>query len=225
MTAADKQIAELLAKFGEDFQSNTWIVPGGKSRAIYHKTIERIAAQSKIRFDRPEVISADPQNVVVVVTGHSLDGHTEWSFGEASPKNCKNAYPYSMAEKRGKDRVVLKLVGLHGFLYSEDELDDLKEDRSAKVPEAPLPPERNDPAPAKAATPPPSQRTIANALMMSLKSARNSVDLQEWLCGNPKNIKDTGGNQKVIDTLPDDLKSEVRQAYVAKLNEFRRGAA
>ena len=28
-----------------------------------------------------------------------------------------------MAEKRAKDRVVLKLVGLHGLVYSEDESD------------------------------------------------------------------------------------------------------
>ena len=45
------------------------------------------------------------------------------TYGEASPKNSKVAYPYAMAEKRAVDRAILKLVGLHGFVYSEDEFD------------------------------------------------------------------------------------------------------
>jgi transcription initiation factor IIF auxiliary subunit len=32
-----------------------------------------------------------------------------------------------MAEKRAKDRVILKLVGLHGDVYSEEEADDFKD--------------------------------------------------------------------------------------------------
>lgn len=32
-----------------------------------------------------------------------------------------------MAEKRAKDRVILKLVGLHGYVYSEEESDDFKD--------------------------------------------------------------------------------------------------
>jgi hypothetical protein len=64
--------------------------------------------------------------VVMVVTGR-LGDKVEWSFGEAAPYNNKNSYPYAMAEKRAKDRVILKLVGLHGDAYSEDEADDFKE--------------------------------------------------------------------------------------------------
>ena len=43
-----------------------------------------------------------------------------------SPKNNKNAYPIAMAEKRAKDRVILKLLAAHGDLYSEEEADDFK---------------------------------------------------------------------------------------------------
>ena len=35
----------------------------------------------------------------------------------------------AMAEKRSRDRVILKLLSLHGALYSEDEADDFKEPR------------------------------------------------------------------------------------------------
>ena len=51
---------------------------------------------------------------------------TEWSIGEAAPYNTTNKYPYAMAEKRAKDRVILKLVGLHGDVYSEEEADEFK---------------------------------------------------------------------------------------------------
>jgi hypothetical protein len=55
-----------------------------------------------------------------------MGNRVEWATGEASPKNNKNGYPWAMAEKRAKDRVVLKLVGIHGLVYSEDEADDFK---------------------------------------------------------------------------------------------------
>ena len=54
---------------------------------------------------------------------------SEWSIGEAASYNNKNSYPFAMAEKRAKDRVILKLVGLHGDVYSEDEADAFKESR------------------------------------------------------------------------------------------------
>lgn len=121
----DETIERVLKEYGEDFASNTWLVPGGKARAILHKCIERMAAKAGVTFDAPVIVSANPENVVVIVTGR-MDDKSEWSFGEASPKNNKNAYPFSMAEKRGKDRVALKLIGLHGLLYSEEEADELK---------------------------------------------------------------------------------------------------
>ena len=54
-------------------------------------------------------------------------------MGEASPKNNKNAYPWAMAEKRAKDRVILKLIGLHGLVYSEQEADEFKSERPDNV--------------------------------------------------------------------------------------------
>jgi hypothetical protein len=58
-----------------------------------------------------------------------MGDRAEWSFGEASPDNLKGgakSFPYAMAEKRGKDRVILKLAGIHGLVYSEEEADDFK---------------------------------------------------------------------------------------------------
>lgn len=91
---------------------------------MYHKSLEKLAAYKKLTFDKPELIHQDltKKEVVLLVTGH-CDGVSEWSYGEATPSNNKNAYPFAMAEKRAKDRVVLKLLGFHGDIYSDAEID------------------------------------------------------------------------------------------------------
>lgn len=118
----------------------TWVV--------YHKVLEQIAAKAGITFDAPIVLEAkgDAKCVALCVKGEILGEavgiarkvRSEWSIGEAAPGNNKNNYPYAMAEKRAKDRVILKLIGLHGLAYSEDEADDFKES-------APKPNERDNP--------------------------------------------------------------------------------
>ena len=94
---------------------------------ILHKALERIADKRKIAFDPPQVIEADSVSkiAVVCVTGY-LEDSRAWSIGEAAPTNNKNEYPFAMAEKRAKDRVILKLIGASGFVYSEEEADDFK---------------------------------------------------------------------------------------------------
>lgn len=97
----------------------TWVV--------YHWAVEKIAAAKEIIFDPPQVLEANGPDkcVALCVTGRNGDT-VHWSIGEASPSNNKNGYPYAMAEKRAKDRVALKFLGLHGLVYSEDEADDFK---------------------------------------------------------------------------------------------------
>jgi hypothetical protein len=65
--------------------------------------------------------------VCICVQGR-LNDRTEWSFGEATSYNSQNLYYAAMAEKRAKDRVILKLLNLHGNVYSEEEADDFKKD-------------------------------------------------------------------------------------------------
>jgi len=49
------------------------------------------------------------------------------TYGEASPKNCRNSYPVAMAEKRGLSRAILKLADLYELgVYGEDEIEDTK---------------------------------------------------------------------------------------------------
>ena len=136
MNNADKQIADILAKYGEPLAGNVWRVQG--TAVIYHKALERIAAQAGIVYDKPEIIRAERDEAVILVSGRMGD-RTEWSIGEAlinvnyRVSGKQAAYVYAMAEKRAKDRVILKLVGLHGFLYSEEEADEFKTSRPAST--------------------------------------------------------------------------------------------
>ena len=71
----------------------------------------------------PEFSDVSSGIYVVKATGCNKDREVE-SFGEASPKNCRNAYPVAMAEKRALSRVVLKMADMYELgVYGEDEGD------------------------------------------------------------------------------------------------------
>lgn len=120
----DPIIADTLKKYGLGKEA-VWDCHG--VWVVYHNALEKIAAFANIKLDAPQIVEANgAQGIAAIcVTGY-LDGRAEWSIGEASPKNNKNAYCWAMAEKRAKDRVILKLIGLSGLAYSEDESDDFK---------------------------------------------------------------------------------------------------
>lgn len=136
MRTADKQIADILVRYGEPFGGNVWRVQG--TAVIYHKTLERIATQAQIRFDPPQVLRAERDECVMIVTGRCGD-RLEWSAGEAlvnvnyRVSGKQAAYVYAMAEKRGKDRVILKLIDLHGLIYSEEEADEFRAGQPAAI--------------------------------------------------------------------------------------------
>jgi hypothetical protein len=131
MNSTDK-ISDVLAKFGEPMAGNVWRVQG--TAVIYHKTLERIAAHAQITFDMPEIIRAERDEAVIRVTGR-MNGKVEWSIGEAligvnyRVSGKQAAYVWAMAEKRAKDRVILKLIELSGDVYSEEEADEFKQGR------------------------------------------------------------------------------------------------
>jgi hypothetical protein len=131
-----KLVGDVLKDIGETAATAGWDCHG--TFVLLHKALERVAAHKNITFDPPTIVESDinSKNVVIVVTGH-LGEKSEWSFGEAAPYNNKNAYPFAMAEKRAKDRVILKLVGLHGYAYSEEEADDFKKARPVSINDTP----------------------------------------------------------------------------------------
>lgn len=133
------KIRDVLTQYGEDYNDqNVWKVQG--TPVISHKTLERIAAKAGVVYAMPTIIRAERDEAVIMVSG-SLDGRTEWSIGEAlvnvnyRVSGKQAGYVWAMAEKRAKDRVILKLVSLHGLAYSEEEADEFK-GRGAERPTA-----------------------------------------------------------------------------------------
>tara|TARA_B100000459_G_scaffold3044_1_gene2004 strand:+ start:2355 stop:2945 length:591 start_codon:yes stop_codon:yes gene_type:complete len=125
MTKIPERLKDLIKDVGLTENKATWNCHGVP--VVLHKALEKIASKHNIVFDAPNIIESNIKEkyVAICVTGHMGDA-TEWSIGEAAPYNTTNKYPYAMAEKRAKDRVILKLVGLHGDVYSEEEADDFK---------------------------------------------------------------------------------------------------
>jgi len=120
----DDRVKEVLQKQGFDWKECLWDCHG--TWVMYHRFIEIAAAQNNIKYELSEIETNSKEGIVVIKCVGSLKDNTVTTYGEASPKNNKNAYPYAMAEKRAVDRAVLKLLGLHGFIYSEDEIEHTK---------------------------------------------------------------------------------------------------
>lgn len=93
---------------------------------ITHDACEKIAAKENIQFGAPTIYRDSNQDVAIV--GDAKRGNKViWSTGEASPKNCKAPYMFAMAEKRLKDRLVLKLINAYEYgIYSDSEADNFK---------------------------------------------------------------------------------------------------
>ena len=98
---------------------------------IKHDACEKIADIENIRFKPPTQNMDISPNIALLIEGAIFKEGTneavkqDWSFGEACARNTKMGYWWAMAEKRGKDRVILKLINAYEKgLYSETEADD-----------------------------------------------------------------------------------------------------
>src|SRR3954451_11535326 len=123
MTNTDTQIATILDRYGEPVTGNVWQTEG--ETFIHHKTLERIAGKAKITFDPPTILRTERDEAVLLVVGR-MGERIEWSIGEALVgvnyhlPGSEPAYVYAMAEKRAKDRVILKLIDLLDVASSEE---------------------------------------------------------------------------------------------------------
>ena len=127
-----KELAEKYELTNDDFwkhkQSGKWILTHDACTIISHK--EEIKLES---FD--SLYQSD--NECRFLIGMSKDGRIVKSVGEAGKSNCTSKYLGCMAEKRGRDRCVLKLINAYEYgIYSEEESDDFKSRGSSATNEA-----------------------------------------------------------------------------------------
>ena len=118
-------IKELSKKFNltkEDY----WQESRSKKWIISHDACEKIADMEGIIFGPPQILNSEQNFVRMVISGKKGEV-LMWSVGEADNKNCKNLYFGAMAEKRGKDRVILKLINAYEYgIYSDVEADNFQ---------------------------------------------------------------------------------------------------
>ena len=122
------RIKELAKKYNlgkDDFwelkrgQRSMWI--------ITHDAIEKIAIIENIELTKFEVLNTEVDFARFLITMQKGD-RTIISIGEASTKNCTSNYYGCMAEKRGIDRCVLKLINAYEYgIYSDVEADAFKQ--------------------------------------------------------------------------------------------------
>lgn len=191
-------VMEFMAKYKID-SDEIWEVHGS-TWVVKHKALERVAAEQGIVWDRPSVQLCDPIGKVAVICAFgSLGERQEWSFGEASPANNKNSYPVAMAEKRARDRVILKLLTAHGALYSEAEADEFAEQR----------PEKRGELPKKDA------KGVYTKLQAEIQSCVSREQLKAWGQGNADRIK----------VLPEDWQDILRLQFEEMMADLRQREA
>ena len=101
--------------FWEHKQSKSWI--------LTHDACTKVGNQEGIELVDINVVNSEPDLVRILVT--MKKGKVSiTTFGEADRKNCFNPYLGAMAEKRGIDRAILKLINAYEYgVYSEVEAD------------------------------------------------------------------------------------------------------
>lgn len=195
----DPRIAALQKEY-DLRDGDLWELPQKRgSYCIKHAALEIVAAKAGVVFDPPQVLEANGANgVAAICVRGTMGNRSQWSIGEASPKNNKNAYPFAMAEKRAIDRVILKLVGLHGLLYSEEESDDFAapETRTARIGKGSVQVLDKD-------EPTQSEQLTVEALRTGIKQAEGLAALKVWWA-DPK-------TQSLLKTLPAKLREAVEE--------------
>jgi len=226
MAKPSKAVMEFMSKYSID-SDEIWEVHGS-SWVVKHKALERVAVEVGIVWLRPSVQVCDLANKIAVICAFGkLGEREEWSFGEASPANNKNSYPMAMAEKRARDRVILKLLVTHGALYSEAEADEFAQPRQNPHVTRPadiLPtPEYDEhgevidniPAPDASAVRKltvKDQRPIFEGLQKEIHATSSVRALQAWAAEN----KDRLGSLKA------DWQEFLRGVYAEQLTELRK---
>ena len=112
-----------LDDFWEHKQSKSWI--------LTHDACTKIGNQEGIELVDINVINSEADLVRILVT-MKKGSVSITTFGEADRKNCFNPYLAAMAEKRGRDRAILKLINAYEYgVYSEIEADSFDKKKNA----------------------------------------------------------------------------------------------
>lgn len=199
--ALDPKIAAFMKEFGVD-ADEVWLLPGGRSHAVKHKALERIAMQKGMVVESLKVLALNQLDKTAAMEAIVRMGDARViTTGEAAPTNNKNAYVLAMAEKRALDRAYLKLLMVHGDIYSDVEADEFTDPGQGE----------------KGRLLPSSQyaRNEASKLMLSMRNCTSLDMLEQWGKAHREEIR----------AQPEKHAEAIREAYAELADELRASAA
>jgi hypothetical protein len=213
MADLPQKLIEIFKAIGLTREQATWDCHG--TPVALHKALEQVAEHLGIVFDVPTIIdaSAEKKYAAVLVSGRLKD-RFEWSVGEAASYNNKNSYPFAMAEKRAKDRVILKLIGVAGFVYSEDEADAFKEERPDSMGGVP------QPEPEKPAQQPPAPSLDADNIPFDDNPWRDWVDQEKAKLDNEVTLGAMQAWARRTEKQRQDLQEADRELYAELFDHY-----
>jgi hypothetical protein len=197
----DPKITAFMAMYGVD-ADEIWLLPGGRSHAVKHKALERIALEKGMEVESLTLLALNQvEKTAAVQAVVKMGERRAMTMGEAAPTNNKNAYPLAMAEKRALDRAYLKLLAVHGDIYSDAEADEFTDPGQGE----------------KGRLLPSSQyaRNEASKLMLSMRQC-NSLDmLEQWGKAHKEEIR----------AQPEKFAESLREAYAELADDLRASMA
>ena len=120
------EIKDLAKKYNLDPKDDFWKHKQSGKWIITHDACEKIASMEDIILAKWETLNSERdfcRFLITMARGEKLIS----SIGEASKDNCQSKYYGSMAEKRGVDRCILKLINAYEYgIYSDSEADAFK---------------------------------------------------------------------------------------------------
>lgn len=223
MGKPSKAVLEFMAKYKVD-SDEIWEVRAGGAWAIKHAALERVAAENGVTFGLPTIIEGDGLNKnVAILVPAKMGERSDWSIGEASPANCKNAYYYAMAEKRARDRVALKLLNSSGGIYSEEESDDFRrQNPHVTRPEDIVPQVEYDEHGEPIDNIPRGDDRIERLPKSKARADFAAAQHELRQCKSPEALADWGkANANRVESYPSDWQEILRGIYIEHMTDLR----
>lgn len=231
MPRLPEEISSFMERYGV-LADEVWKIPQGAAWALKHKALERVAVEQGITYDRPEVVQIDMANKIVAVVVYASMGEKRvWASGEAAPYNNKNGYPLAMAEKRAKDRCILKLLQIHGTLYSgvddfEAEADHKRENPHVTKPEDIVPAVEYDQYGEPVDNIPSGDPGIERLPKAKARADFDAAQKEMLATQTPKQLQTWGeNNANRLASYPTDWATIMRGLYIEHRDRLRNGAA
>ena len=170
-------IDDLAGKHGFTKDVDYWLHKQSGQWILKHSSIEKIANAENIKIQKVESLYQSETSCRFLITmGKWADdkcAEVVITTGEADKSNCSNLYLAAMAEKRGKDRAVLKLINAYEYgISSEEEMDDFKASKPKTADTTPISP----PAPPKIDL---KDQEVSNPAFEKAKEKFNGIPLDD----------------------------------------------